>query len=141
MATVSVDDRTTIADGIYEFYSLVDGGQAARTEKLFTADARLTFGPGSPKPGSLEGHDAIAAAMAAREAQTSAFTRHVVTNITYQGSLDSIGVHYLLTLFRSDDETRDSRPAFVADVDERWVEKSGNWLIAERTILPAFARA
>jgi ketosteroid isomerase-like protein len=138
---VSSDVRQEIADRIHLFFRLVDTGKAASTAALFTDDAKLTFGPGSPNPGTIEG-GAIHDAMAARERQTSAFTRHVVTNIIYGADGDdAVSVDYALILFRSDDETRASLPAFVADVAESWRLRAGEWKLAQRTISPTFSRA
>ena len=139
MSDLSIEDRIAIGDCIHHFYALVDGGKASRTVELFTPDATLTFGLGSPKPGKIEG-PAIAEAMAAREAQTSAFTRHAISNLRFLKTDGGIDVQYLLTLYRSDDESRVSTPAFVADVDERWMLTGPIWQIAARTILPAFFR-
>lgn len=140
MPMPTIEDRLAITDGVNRFFRLVDTGHAAQTAALFTRDATLTFGPGSPNPGTISG-EAIAAAMKAREAQTSAFTRHAVTNVAVTGSDGpDAQVSYLLTLYRSDDETRSSVPAFVADVEETWAREDGEWRIAARTILPAFAR-
>lgn len=138
---VTIEVRQAIADGIHLFFNMVDHGKAAKTADLFTGDARLTFGPGSPKPGTIEG-PAIREAMAAREQQTNAFTRHVVTNIIYATAADgAVSATYILTLFRSDDESRSSVPAFVADVAEIWVPRGQDWKLAERTISPTFSRA
>ncbi len=80
--------------------------------------------------------------MAAREQQISAFTRRVVTNIIFGPASDgAVSVTYILTLFRSDDETRSAIPAFVADVVETWANEGENWKLAERTISPAFSHA
>lgn len=139
MSRISVEDRLAITDGVHRFFFLVDSGNASQTADLFTEDATLTFGPGSPSPGTIEG-SAIAAAMQAREAQKSAFTRHAVANLTFKEAADGAAVRYLLTLYRSDDATRGTLPAFVADVEETWTRRDGDWRIAARTILPAFAR-
>jgi hypothetical protein len=139
--SVSPDVRQSIADGIHLFFNLVDHGKAGSTAVLFTETAKLTFGPGSPNPGTIEG-SAIRDAMAARERQTSAFTRHVVTNMIFASTDgDVVSVTYILTLFRSDDESRSAVPAFVADVAETWVSGGQDWKLAERTISPTFARA
>lgn len=144
--------RLTVNDGIHRFYSLVDTGRAASTAAMFASDARLTFGPGSPQPGTIEGA-AIASAMAAREKLVSAFTRHSISNImlepagedragveTGDWAGDKVRARYLMVLFRSDDETRSSVPAFVADVEELWLIEDGTWRIAERLVSPAFSR-
>jgi ketosteroid isomerase-like protein len=139
MPIVSLDDRTAVADSIHAFYRLVDSGQASRTTDLFTDDARLTFGPGSPQPGTIMG-PAIRDAMIAREALKSAFTRHAVTNIRFGSTGSDVAADYMLTLYRSDDETRSSVPAFVADVAEVWRRTGEKWRMSERTILPTFTR-
>jgi ketosteroid isomerase-like protein len=139
MPIVSLDDRTAVADSIYAFYHLVDSGQASRTADLFTEDAQLTFGPGSPQPGTIVG-PAIRDAMSAREAVKSAFTRHVVTNIRFVPTGGDVAADYVLTLYRSDDETRSSVPAFVADVAEVWRLTGENWRMTGRTVLPTFTR-
>jgi ketosteroid isomerase-like protein len=139
MAGPTLDDRTAIADAIHRYFHLVDSGQASHTAALFTADASLTFGPGSPQPGTITGA-AIAAAMVAREAQTSAFTRHIVTNLSFAPAADGVATSYLLTLYRSDDHTRSSVPAFIADVAETWTSAAGEWQMTMRTITPAFMR-
>jgi hypothetical protein len=139
MAIVSLDDRTAVADSIFAFYHLVDSGQASRTVDLFTEDARLTFGPGSPQPGTIMG-SAIRDAMIAREAVKSAFTRHAVTNIRLASAGSDVAADYMLTLYRSDDATRSSVPAFVADVAEVWRRTGEKWRMSERTILPTFIR-
>ncbi|MET0545824.1 MAG: nuclear transport factor 2 family protein, partial [Caulobacterales bacterium] len=45
--------RDEITDAIYRFYSLVDAGKADQTIDLFAPDAAWTFGPGTPKPGTI----------------------------------------------------------------------------------------
>jgi 3-phenylpropionate/cinnamic acid dioxygenase small subunit len=78
--------------------------------------------------------------MQAREAQTSAFTRHAVTNIVLTGvDSNTISARHMLILFRSDDASRSTLPVFVADVIDQWVRHDGGWTIGERTILPSFA--
>jgi hypothetical protein len=140
MTHPSIEDRLAVTDAIHRFFHLVDSGHAAETADLFTDNARLTFGPGSPQPGTIEG-PAIRSAMIARQAQASAFTRHTVANIRISSFDAELKADYLLTLFRSDDETRSSMPAFIADVSEIWVRQEWTWRIGERTITPAFYRS
>jgi hypothetical protein len=144
MATItalSTDDRQAITDLMYSFYRLVDQGRAAETAALFSATARLTFGPGSPKPGTVEGEH-IPPAMAARGAQTHVTTRHVLSNITLEARGDGTVQGYsLLTLYRSETDSRDSYPASVADIIELFVRDGGGWRIQARDILPIFNRS
>lgn len=131
--------RIAVADAIHAYYHFIDSGHASKVAGLFAPAGTLTFGPGSPKPGTIDG-DGIASAMRAREAMTMAFTRHAVTNITLAGvDGDTVTARHMLILFRSDDESRSTLPVFVADVEDRWVRSGEHWKIAERTILPTFA--
>jgi ketosteroid isomerase-like protein len=137
---LSPQDRFAVLDIIHQFYLLVDRGRARETAALFTADASLTFGPGSPKPGTITG-GAIAAAMRDRQALTDVTTRHVISNILLGAAGETrIGAHYLMTLFRADGGPRTTLPAFVADVDETFLQTPEGWKIAERTITPVFFR-
>lgn len=137
---LDIECRFAIVDTIHTFFHLVDSGQASRTADLFTSDAKLVFGPGSPQPGTIEG-SAIANAMTARENLKTAFTRHCICNIVLAPASDGcVTARYLMILFRSDDETRPSTPAFVADVDEIWRRDDGVWKIAQRTLSPTFFR-
>jgi hypothetical protein len=136
--SLSVDDRLAIMELIHRFFWLVDHGRADETAGLFTKTARLTFGPGAPKPGTIEGPQ-IASAMATRAQQVEVTTRHALSNIRLTPRADgSVGAYSLLTLFRSDSAARDSYPASVADIEEIFVRDEGGWFIQERTILPIF---
>jgi ketosteroid isomerase-like protein len=137
---LSQEDRFSVVDIIHKFYLLVDSGRASETASLFTADAELTFGPGSPKPGTINGEE-IAAAMRDRERLADVTTRHVISNIALSSGEEArIGAHYLITLFRADGGPRTTLPAFVADVDEAFLNTPEGWKIAERTITPVFFR-
>lgn len=132
--------RLRITDGIHQFFDLVDSGRASATATLFHPDATLTFGPGSPQPGTIVG-EGIRSAMAARESLKSAFTRHFIGNIIFDRITPSgADVRYQMILFRSDDETRSAVPAFVADVAEQWVPHDGRLTIMSRTVQPTFSR-
>ncbi len=139
------EDRIEVEDLLRCFYRLVDSGKADQTSALFTADAKLTFGPGAPNPGSIEGAG-IAAAMQARGRMNGVVTRHVLTNLAFeQSGPDEISVYSLLTLYRYDgalaaDALPDTYPASIADVFERVVRTGDGWRICERTINPVFNR-
>ena len=136
--SISVDDRLAIIDVIHKFFWLVDHGRAGETADLFTKTARLTFAPGAPKPGTIQGPD-IPAAMAARAEQVEVTTRHALSNIRLIPNADgSVSACSLLTLFRSESATRDSYPASIADIEEIFVRGDGGWYIQERTIVPIF---
>lgn len=134
-------DRFAASDLVQHFFLLVDQGRAAETAALFTHDATLTFGPGSPKPGTVAG-EAIPGAMVARQAQTHVTTRHVLSNIAVTSRADGgLDVYSLLTLFRSEDDTCDTIPASVADIRDVLVREAAGWRIASRLISPIFNRA
>jgi hypothetical protein len=140
-AALPIEDRLAAGDVVRRFFWLVDHGRAAETAALFARDGSLTFGPGSPKPGTSTGAE-IAPAMAARQAQANVTTRHVLTEAHIAGNADgSIAVSSLLTLFRSEDEGRDSYPLSVADIEDVLVREGGGWRIKTRTISPVFNRA
>lgn len=137
---ISIADRLAITDVVQRFFRLVDHGRAAETAALFTHDATLTFGPGSPKPGTVAG-EAIPPAMAARQAQAHVTTRHVLSNIEVSLGEDGGAQAYsLLTLFRSEDESRDTLPASVADIEDHLVRTGDGWRIRARLITPVFSR-
>src|SRR3546814_18337068 len=80
--------------------------------------------------------------MVARQAQLNVTTRHVLTEAHVAGKADgSIAVSSLLTLFRSEDEGRDSYPVSVADIEDVLVRDAGAWRSRPRTISPVFNRA
>jgi|GEM_PF-2048364 len=138
---MSLADRQAAVDLVYRIFWLIDHGRAAETAALFLPDGTLTFGPGAPKPGTIAGH-AIAAAMAARQAQANVTTRHVLGNPSVTANADgSLSVSTLLTLFRSEDSGRDSYPASVADIDDVVVRSDAGWRIKARLITPIFNRS
>jgi hypothetical protein len=139
-APVTNDNRQAIIDIIHRYFWLVDHGRADETAAYFSQTARLTFGPGAPKPGTIEGKS-IAAAMIARAKQIEVTTRHVISNITLTTlGDDKVQAYSLLTLFRSEDARRDTYPASIADVDDIFVRMGNSWRIQDRTISPIFNR-
>jgi hypothetical protein len=141
ISRIDSSTRLAVEDQIHEFYRLVDTGHASRTAAMFLPTASLTLGPGSPQPGTIQG-PAIRDAMFAREKVTSAFTRHAVSNVRYSSEKENvINTAYLLVLYRSDDSSRSSVPAFVADVEELWKATDDGWKIATRVVMPTFFRA
>ncbi len=123
-----------------EFGYLVDHGRATECAALFAPEARLIFGPGSPRPGTLEGMEAIGAFLTARQAQTHVTTRHVATNfrLEWDGGMEAT-LDSLLTVFRSDDATRQPVVSIVADIREHFtLDEEGLWCIQERMTTPVF---
>jgi hypothetical protein len=138
---VGASDRIKITDAIHRYFWLADHGHAEQIADLFAQGARLVFGEGAPKPGTLTGPE-IAAAMLARSKQTHVTTRHIVSNVMLRlRDAATVDAHSLLTLFRSDDESRDSYPKSVADIADVFVREGDEWRIAHRTISPIFNRA
>lgn len=137
---LSADDALAIQTIITEFAYLVDHGRATECDALFTEDARITFGPGTPKPGTLEGIAAIRGFLQIRQAQASVTSRHSMSNIRLiPTAKDEVEACSLLTLFRSDNDIRLPVVAFVAEIEERYVRQSeGGWRIRERLITPVF---
>ena len=140
MTTAFVAELLTLSGMSAEFGHLVDHGRALEGAKLFAPDAQLIFAAGSPKPGMLEGIEAIRGFLIARQAQTDVTTRHQATNFRMQwdggaeATLDS-----LLTVFRSDNETRQPVVSVVADIHEVFTQSTrGEWFIRERRTTPVF---
>ena len=133
-------DRQAVVDMIHRYFWLVDHGRADQIAALFAPDGRLTFGPGAPNPGTIEG-SAIATVMLARAKQTDVTTRHVVSNIMIS-KLDETRAssNCLLTLYKSTTSQRDSYPTSIADVEDTYVKAESNWLIQTRVITPIFNR-
>lgn len=141
MADLDLETRFAAIDLVQSFFRLVDDGRATETADLFTPDGSITFGPGAPNQGTISG-DTIRSAMAARQAQAHVTTRHVLSNFLVTPEADgALAVRSLLTLYRSDDESRPSTVASVADVNDRLVASGPGWKIASRTVLPVFNRS
>ena len=140
--TISPADALAISLVSADFGYLVDHGRATECAGLFTADAKLIFGPGSPKPGTLDGIEAIRAFLVARQAQTHVTTRHIATNFRmHQSAPDVTEVESLLQVFRSDDESRLPVIGSVSEVLETYSRShSGQWLIQQRTTTPIFVK-
>ena len=140
---ISAADALAISSLSAEFGYLVDHGRATECESLFTPDARLIFGPGSPKPGTLAGLEAIRAFLVHRQSLTHVTTRHVATNFRFT-PIDAgrIELQSLLTVFRSDDETRQPTASLVCDIAEIYTRtETGHWKIEQRQTTPIFIRS
>jgi hypothetical protein len=137
---LSAEDRFSLADLIHKFYQLVDSGRASETVSMFSADATLEFGPGSPKPGIIRGAE-ITLAMRERERLAGVKTRHAISNIRLSRLNESqASAHYLATLFRAEIGSDTTLPAFVLDVDETWIRAVEDWQILGRVVTPIFIR-
>jgi hypothetical protein len=124
-----------------EFGHLVDHGRATECAELFASDARMIFGAGSPKPGTLDGLEAIRAFLTARQTMTNVTTRHLATNfrLDWDGGAEA-RLESLLTVFRSDDATRKPVVPVVCDIQEIFArDEAGKWRIQERLTKPVFA--
>ena len=140
---LSPADELAISRTSAEFGYLVDRGRATECANLFTPDATLSFGPGSPKPGTLQGAEAIRIFLTARQAQTHVTTRHLATNFRMERKGDGrVEVESLLTVFRSDDESSQPVISIVADVLEIYSRREdGAWRIEERLTTPIFSKS
>lgn len=130
----------TLSDLSAQFGHSVDQGHATDCATLFTDTARLVFAQGSPRPGTIEGLEAIRDFLTAREALTHVTTRHIATNFRLQPlSATEAQLDSLLTVFRSDDASREPVVSLVCDIRERFIRtEAGQWLIQERTTTPVF---
>nr|WP_047169184.1 nuclear transport factor 2 family protein [Sphingomonas sp. Y57] len=137
---ISGETEREIANLIHRFYWLVDHGRAAETAGMFSESAVLTYGAGAPTPGEIRG-EAVGLAMRRRQEMRGLVTRHVVSNLMLtrcgEDQIDSV---LLLTVYRSEEPSRDPIPHTVADVEESFVREAGRWRIERRTISPVFMR-
>ncbi len=141
-STAQLATLATVSAISSEFGYLVDHGRAIECAELFAPDARLVFGPGTPRPGTLEGVDAIRTFLSNRQAQTHVTTRHVATNFRMAAEGEGVVLESLLTVFRSDDASRVPAVSVVAAVRERFTRTaSGAWQIQERSTTPIFLHA
>ena len=136
-------DALAISSISAEFGYLVDHGRAAECEFLFTPDAKLVFGTGSPKPGTLAGIEAIRAFLVNRQSLTHVTTRHIATNFRFtpldQGKVEC---QSLLTVFRSEDETRQPIVSVLCDITEIFLcDSTDTWKIEQRVTTPIFAKS
>ena len=135
-----VVELSTLSGISAEFGHRVDRGRATECAELFAPDARMIFAAGSPKPGTLEGLAAIQSFLAARQAMTHVTTRHIATNfrLEWDGGAEA-RLGSLLTVFRSDDATRQPIVSVVCDIEEIFVrDEAGTWRIQERLTRPVF---
>ena len=138
--TAHLEQLLALSDLSAQFGHYVDQGRATDCAVLFSDNARLVFAQGSPKPGTLVGIEAIRGFLAGRQALTHVTTRHLATNFRLQSlSENEAQLDSLLTVFRSDDASREPVVSVVCDIRERFVlTEAGDWLIAERTTTPVF---
>ena len=122
------------------FGHLVDQGRAIECVDLFAPDAQLIFAAGSPKPGTLNGLEAIRAFLTSRQAMTHVTTRHLATNfrMDWDGGAEA-RLGSLLTVFRSENATRQPIISVVCDIEEIFArDQAGRWQIRERLTRPVF---
>lgn len=135
---LSTEDRLAIESLLYRAFWLVDNGRAAEVAELFANEAAWTFGPGTPKPGTVSG-EAIGQFLVARQAQTHVTTRHVLSNVLIEPERgDAATARSLLTLFRADGGEPVAHVASVADIVDRLERRDGEWKIVDRLITPVF---
>ncbi len=135
---LSLDDRLDIESLLYRAFWLVDHGRAAEVASLFTPDGKWTFGPGTPKPGTLIGAE-ISQFLVARQAQAHVTTRHVLSNVLVEAeSGDRAAARSVLTLYRSETDVLPADPAAVADIEDVVVRTDEGWKIGQRLVTPVF---
>lgn len=132
--------RTEITDTIHKYFWLVDHGRASKAIDLFTETASMTFGPGSARPGTISGPD-LRKALTAQDSLVGTVMRHVVSNILFTGESGAqVTLSALLTLYKGSGDSRDTRPEFVADLEDSFVLKD-RWLIDRRVVTPIFVKS
>ena len=112
----------------------IDDGRASRVVELFTEDAVFEGGPRT-----LSGRAQLDAAFAAREADATRRTRHLVLNPSYAGAADGVlEVRSTLLLFVLDPTADPALPleprALVHCVDRMVRGAEARWRIARRSL-------
>jgi 3-phenylpropionate/cinnamic acid dioxygenase small subunit len=125
-----VEDRTAIADLVFEYARLVDECQPEAVAALFTDDARIDYGPGLG--GTQQGRAAVAAFF--QGLYTFARTSHHVSNhqIRFEGEGRARGVVYVLAWhqFRG---VREGKTGWVMGrYEDEYVRTPAGWRFAAR---------
>ena len=135
---LSGTDRSEIEALLVRAFWLVDNGRASEVADCFVDDGEWTFGPGTPKPGTIAGPE-IRAFLEMRQAQAHIVTRHVLSNILLdEVAPGEVAARSLLTLYRSDEGVRPAVPSAVADIHDVVKRGAGGWKLARRAVLPIF---
>lgn len=119
---------------MHAYADRIDEGRASAATELFTDDATLVAGPRA-----MVGRDQLAAAFAAREADGSRRTRHLVVNPTIRIVDDGVAqAHSSMMLFVLDagaGTTDSPNPNALMNCHDRFERGADDcWRIAERRV-------
>lgn len=117
----------------------LDRGTPEGFAALFVEDAYYTHGPRESR-GRVE----ILAFARSRTATAPRTARHVPAGlrVTFQGATDASGISCCTTFAASAlPPIASTIPVLVADFQDVYVKRDGNWLFAERLIIPIFTPA
>lgn len=132
---IEAQDAEAIRALIVEFHHLVDRGRASEAAWLFTPEAQMIFGPGTPNPGTIDGIGAITAWLEARQ-QAPIVTRHLLGPTRFEPRADgSVATATLVTLFKAPSDTPNV-PAALADLEEVFVRTADGWRQQVREVRP-----
>jgi len=115
----------------------IDEGRAAAAAALFCADAEQSL-LGNRSVGIAE----ITAAFERRQAMVQRTSQHTISNLRIQESTpELVRAQWVLTLFRSDETTRDATPFLVAVGQDGYRRQAdGSLKVWRRDVLPRFGQ-
>ena len=127
-------DRQEIRDLIYAYCDHFDRNEPEAVAALFTAEARIDYGPEAP---TIVGADAIAPTIAVGLERTFAATSHHVSNvrIEFDGPDAARSVSYLYAWHRYRDGSPDGE--LWGRYDHRFERTAAGWRIAELVLRAA----
>jgi hypothetical protein len=131
MTAQQAADALACQSVLYAFAERIDTGRASQAVELFTDDARFAAGPRV-----AEGRAQLAAAFAAREANSARRTRHLMLNpICVPDGEAAMEVRSTLALFVLEPEAKPLAPsALLACTDRLLRGADGRWRIASRRL-------
>jgi len=139
MSIVESNMRDWLTQTVCQSFRYIDDGEASKAGRLFAKNATMIFGPGSPTPGKLNRAE-IEQFLCKREKVQGVKSRHVLTNfLLCKHPEDRIEVRSTMLLFRGEGSLPPANVTFVADLFDVFSREGDQWLIEQRTIIPAFA--
>lgn len=135
MNPADMQTRLQVQELLSEWAWCIDEGRAAAAAELFCSDAEQNL-LGNRSVGIAE----ITAAFQRRQAMVQRTSQHTISNLRIQESTpELVRAQWVLTLFRSDEATRDATPFLVAAGQDTYRRQSdGSLKVWRREVLPRF---
>jgi ketosteroid isomerase-like protein len=132
-----METRLEVEQLLSEWAWCIDEGRAAAAAALFCADAEQSL-LGNRSVGIAE----ITAAFERRQAMVQRTSQHTISNLRIQESTpELVRAQWVLTLFRSNETTRDATPFLVAVGQDSYRRQAdGSLKVWRRDVLPRFGQ-